>query len=117
MTNSVIIPKGTYFLGDPCYAIDNADWHDFLDRTDFMDSVDDQNGKIAFGFSTAYGDGTYKASNGYKFGVDSGTIGLVHIDRASDTTGGQVITFDRDTLCTNDNGKMTFGNIRINTRK
>ena len=85
----VTMPAGMYFLGDPCYAIDeDGVWDEWLaeaeeagtpEANDVM--VADVDGVPMLGFHTAYGDGGYLSSDGeHLFGVDSGMIGLVPIE-------------------------------------
>jgi hypothetical protein len=78
----------------------------------------EKDGKMAFGFKTAYGDGCFTGSNDFDYGVDSGSIGLIHVDITSKCSVDlcTLVTFDKPTVCTNDNGRMKFGNIRINTK-
>ncbi len=68
---------GTYFIGDPCYALRK----DLYDKwgTD-NDYTDGDYGYFAVG-STAYGDGTFFDSySGSEFGVDAGILGVVNLD-------------------------------------
>ena len=89
------LPKGTYFLGDPCYAIqDDERWQKIVNHmydgshdsdADVM-KISSKNGKtdacIFYG-STAYGDGRYEDQNGNEFPVDAGLIGLVPMSVAN----------------------------------
>lgn len=121
--NYVIVPAGTYILGDPCYATPNECWDEAIETSDiFNDPVGyitvEGNRYPILGFGTAYGDGTYLGSDGFEYSVDAGLIGLVPYDvgrHMFDPVLHRVIVFDEDTLCTNDNGNMMFGDIRIDT--
>ena len=85
----VTMPAGMYFLGDPCYAIDeDGVWDEWLAEAEEAGTpaangvmVADVDGVPMLGFQTAYGDGGYLSSDGeHLFGVDSGMIGLVPIE-------------------------------------
>ena len=95
-------PPGTYFIGDPCYAVPDDDWHDLLESTgylglyaseenkklDIYNRKDDMNGVFRYkgryilASSTSYGDGCYPGSDGFSYGVDAGMIGAVPMDWA-----------------------------------
>lgn len=83
------MPEGTYFVGDPCYAIPNDEWDDFLNQYMFNEGLDGRGtvgsfkGKCVFAAYTAYGDGTYEGSDGEMYSVDSGSIGLIPIELAT----------------------------------
>lgn len=119
---SIMIPAGTYFLGDPCYVVPDELWSPLLDATRFFE--DDPHilfqGKYnILAFSTAYGDGCFRGSDGKDYGVDAGMIGLVETTInpaavATDYT--SIVTFDRPTQCTRDlDGTLTFGDVVIPT--
>lgn len=84
--NSVTLPPGRYFLGDPCYTAgkDHTAWQQWVDVADAMSQGFRQpivggsyNGHPVVASSTAYGDGTYMGSNGVSYSVDAGLIGVV----------------------------------------
>lgn len=70
---------GTYFIGDPCYALRN----DLYDKWGSDNNYDDGDyGYFAVG-STAYGDGTYKdLYSNTEYGVDAGILGVVNMEFA-----------------------------------
>ena len=87
---TIQIPKGRYFLGDPCYAVPNDQWIPWLDRCDFMNEESSPifNNKI-FGhtvaaFNTVLGDGTYYDQMGRDYSVDAGLIGATSVDLVGD---------------------------------
>lgn len=118
---SVVVPAGTYVLGDPCYSVPDEHWDALLESCDyFMDvPVGHVNGFDVLGFSTKYGDGTYKGSDGKSYPVDAGMIGLVPIEFAVDKDGASdgrsVVTFNHPTTCTVNDGVLKFGSIVIDT--
>ncbi len=87
---------GTYFIGDPCYALRD----DLYSKWGSENNYDDGNyGYFAVG-STMYGDGTYYDNyTRREYGVDAGILGVVNMqyaDKKYDTDFlnklGQVIT-------------------------
>jgi len=81
------LKAGTYYLGDPCYAIANKQWGKFTDKTigerkmgvTFEITINGKTGQCWADY-TAYGDGGYDGSDGVVYGVDSGSIGLVPVE-------------------------------------
>jgi hypothetical protein len=122
----VRVPAGTYVLGDPCYAVPDNLWNEAGQSCDWWQSnpvatvtVEGKEYKI-LGFGTAHGDGIYNCRDGIEYPVDAGMIGLVPIELANpqdpDFPLNSLVVFDRETLCTNDDGVMQFGNIHIDTK-
>lgn len=116
---TVLVPAGRYYLGDPCYCFDKS-WHDLLDTCDtFNQPIGKVGTRSILGFRTAYGDGLFTGSDGRQYGVDAGLIGLVPhgAQERRPVKLSRTITFKEETLCKNEFGKMTFGDIVINTRQ
>lgn len=108
------LSAGRYYLGDPCYAFTHERWKAILDFTDhFALSLD--NAIVAF--HTSHGDGVYQCELGAVM-VDSGLIGLVSVDipDRDSIQNMYLVSFDTDVICENENGKLIFGNIVIDTR-
>ncbi len=68
-----------YFIGDPCYVVQDGLLQEFY--SNFCDDIQtgdtmsfEYKGHACFVSRTAHGDGIYDSNNGYKYGVDSGTI-------------------------------------------
>jgi hypothetical protein len=80
--NSVTVPAGTYFLGDPCYSVPGHEWDGLLKATNFFEKpaghLSDGSTQVV-AFSTAWGDGIYEGNDGNKYPVDAGLIGLVPV--------------------------------------
>lgn len=116
---SVTIKAGKYYLGDPCYSLDQT-WNDVLKQTGCFRKlpVAEINGHQILGFKTAYGDGEYRSNTGRTFCVDAGMIGLVPVELAEkeDPFSTIIVEFHEPTLCTNKAGLMKFGLIKIDTR-
>ena len=125
---SHILPAGTYFIGDPCYAFahDTDSWDIICSKS--FDGVNDNLGaklipfkdKEIFMANTAYGDGNYQGSDGVVYGVDAGILGATPIElnegKHEDLNDlGSIVTFDKPFTCTWDEGQVTIGHIIINT--
>lgn len=89
------MPEGKYFIGDPCYAID--EWDDYLNEYLFVkgetsegkggeNSIGTFKGRPVFAGGTAFGDGCYDGDDGNSYGVDSGTIGVTPYELCSKYT-------------------------------
>jgi hypothetical protein len=117
----VIVPEGSYVIGDPCYAVPDKDWDDLLLSCNYFESpigyVKDGMQKFpVLAFSTRWGDGTYRGSDGNDYPVDAGLIGLVPVEMVEDLAEHTIVEFNRDTLCVNDgSGNLRFGHITIDT--
>ena len=117
----VIVPQGSYVIGDPCYAVPYDYWHDLLQSCNYFESPI---GYIKTGvekfsvlaFGTKWGDGCYRGTDGNEYPVDAGLIGLVPIDLVTDLSDHKIVNFSKDTLCVDDgSGKLKFGHITIDT--
>lgn len=108
-TYEFVVPKGTYYVGDLCYALDDDIYTGVFGGQGYADGLY-RNGEDYFLVGeTAFGDGTYADTDGRSYGVDSGTIGICPIDLAKKgTEGGQVIEFDCDTECYFRAGMFSF---------
>ena len=71
------LPAGEYYMGDPCYVIDEDLWDKFCDVYFQGEGVFEFEGHQVFAVSTAYGDGSYTDNLGNEYGVDAGMIGLI----------------------------------------
>ena len=118
----MILPKGKYYIGDPCYIFDES-WSSILEQTDFF-----RNDNPIFGISnffvhsTYWGDGTFNDTKGNNFAVDSGLIGilpyeLLSIDKVLDEkdTYFLIKEFDSSFAVSYDEGVFIFGDIYIDT--
>ena len=114
-----VLPPGRYYIGDPCYAIDDAKWHDYINAW--------ESGRTWYGiwpvmFNTAYGDGGYLGTDMVVYSVDSGSLGVVPTGFVTKRTEveldrlGQTYTFPEPFACYQKDGVMYFGEIEIDTR-
>ena len=117
----VIVPKGSYVIGDPCYAVPDKDWIALLETCNYFESpigyVKDGMQKFpVLAFGTKWGDGAYRGTDGNEYGVDAGLIGLVPVEIVKDLSEHTIVTFEKPTLCIDDtSGKLKFGHITIDT--
>lgn len=153
--NNVAVSAGRYFLGDPCYPFPNTGpdeprWRELLRSCAFFDANSDARTEAKYGpwtgppgpvgtvihegiaypvvaFSTYGGDGGFKGSDGFEYGVDAGLIGLVPMtliealdkDYTEEWLAGCGTILDTDigfVAATDGAGVLTFDTIVINTR-
>jgi len=116
------LPPGKYYIGDPCYVLDDDAWDRVLELSSCFEDgkpvpFDDH---MIWAHHTMYGDGAYYDQNGNEFGVDSGCLGAVPLSAISDPAGedsgalvdapnGLVVEYDEQT------GTFVFGSIIIKT--
>lgn len=119
---SVTMPAGEYWVGDPCYAIRDDAWMEWLRDADYENErrflLGHINGIPAVGVGTAYGDGTYLDEDYREYPVDAGLIGAVPHELAkTNITGMHRFRFNRDFIVTyeEDHGTIVIGHIRIET--
>jgi hypothetical protein len=120
----VEVPAGRYWLGDPCYVVQDELWQDLLKSCAFFKApVGQVNGHEVLAFFTATGDGLYPSSDDHLFSVDAGLIGLTpHGLAAADFNEVQMalgrgcwVEFEEPTTCSSHNGVLIFGDIEIDT--
>lgn len=120
----VRMPAGTYLVGDPCYAVADDRWMEWLESANFRDDgqvlIAELDGHPVLGIGTAHGDGVYTDEDGKRYPVDAGLIGLVPIEVAggaltlrSDLN--HVVTFNGPFDCRYDDGVIRLGHIVIDT--
>ena len=107
-----------YVVGDLCNALNNDEWQDYC--------FSEQLPEGAFSFHTFTGDGTYVDAEGREYGVDSGTIGILPLDKVSDQEKlrtalkyriVQILDIDKvdETDCYEEDGVIVLGPVTINT--
>ena len=117
--------KGEYIVCDLCYVIDDR-WDEvcsclFSEKAKKAGGEFELDGGIKFAiYSTAWGDGCYKGSDGFDYGVDAGVIGCIKVSDLykmgeSPSNLGNIHTFDKDFETGYDNGTIFFGDLRIDT--
>lgn len=117
---SKLLPAGEYYIGDPCYVIE--DWDNYLGEFWATTNHGARGGMFEFdgftcaAFYTKYGDGQYPFE-GVNLPVDSGTIGaipLVLMTQGSELDG-TIVTFNNAFRCYEADGRLYFGANVINT--
>lgn len=82
---ATVTSKIGFYIGDVCYEMTdedyNGEWH--KDFTEFEGEHELRGHKFAIG-GTAYGDGEYEDQQGHRYGVDSGTIGILPYELCKD---------------------------------
>jgi hypothetical protein len=107
-----------YVVGDLCNALSADEWQDYC----FQDVLPEG----AFSFHTFTGDGTYVDAEGREYGVDSGTIGILPLNKVSDQDKlrtalkyriVQVLDIPEvdETDCYEEDGVIVLGSVVINT--
>lgn len=92
-------PPGKYYIGDLCYALYEDVYDKVFGSLGGYDSGLYQKGNSFFLVdNTAYGDGLYKGTDGFEYGVDAGIIGICSGDlidpaNTSAESGGKIYTF------------------------
>lgn len=127
---NVNMPAGEYFVGDPCYAVPDERWLEWLEAADYDAEpnprilIAELDGKPVLGIGTAHGDGNYPGSDGNSYPVDAGLIGVVPVeigDYSDDKyPAGPImkrVTFDRPFDCYYNKGMIVLGHIQINTEE
>lgn len=123
-----VMPAGTYYVGDPCYAIRDK-WDSLLNHTEcnFFEAGGNGAALIFEGhpvcaFGTAYGDGTYRDDNGNRYGVDAGLLGVVAAELVDNERAwelGRKVEFKHNFTCLvveqGDSHKICLGSIAIET--
>lgn len=104
---------GTYFIGDPCYALRDDLYEKWGKENNYADGNYDY---FAVG-STAYGDGTYEDTyTGRQFGVDAGILGIVNMEFSNPNANendilnrlGQIIIVEKSLTFEYDSESCTF---------
>lgn len=117
----VIIPAGKYYLGDPCYSVPDSEWMDLGATCDWFENPVGtlRDGTKIYAMSTAWGDGEFRGSDGFYYGVDAGIIGLVPVTVKLDDDFMpelvKVVEFDHPVMMFEDKGVLHFGHISIDT--
>jgi hypothetical protein len=76
MTEKKNFPKGKYFIGDLCYALDDATYEEVV--------IYNKDVPFAVYSGTAYGDGSYYSKEfNFSFPVDAGIIGIAKYSKCS----------------------------------
>ena len=119
---AVIMPPGEYWVGDPCYAVPDARWDEWLDVAG-VNAVPfprflfgELDSYPVLGIGTVYGDGEYHDDRNRSYPVDAGLIGLTPFKIArADVFGSHRMVFGNAFRCEYQDGVIVLGHIRIDT--
>jgi hypothetical protein len=119
----ITMPAGTYWIGDLCYAMDSR-WNEVCGLIITGNEVEDgvftlADGVVFAQHGTAYGDGAYRGTDGFDYGVDAGLIGMIldadileEDKNISYKTGGRLTTFENEVTFEYEDGTFTFSDGR-----
>ena len=120
-----MMKAGTYYVGDLCYVL-HDEWDEVCELI-IKDGVclDGEftlkDGRRFAMYGTAYGDGTYRDQSGNEYGVDAGSIGCILLSdinlesEGNFLTGGNVVPFESDFYTDEEDGRIMFGSLIIDT--
>ena len=115
---TITVPAGTYWLGDPCYAVPDADWMPLLNSCDFFNHPKGTvRGHHVYASGTRWGDGQYRGTDGHSYPVDAGLIGLVPEALVTEAPGSESrkLTIDHDFIFGYEDGTILIDDIKIFT--
>ena len=135
MTRKHSFPAGEYYIGDPCYVVEqDKDWDELIENTgvfgiytenpkthkpypNWDDGCYQYKGKTCFAHGTALGDGLYSSQIGIH-PVDAGMLSIVPIEAVDKfhPRDGVLHKFDEPFDVYEKNGVFHFGWIKINTK-
>lgn len=125
---------GTYWIGDLCYVLEADEWDELMTitrparllqattpghRKKQEEVIVELRGYKVGYCGTAYGDGVYTDEEHNLYPVDSGSIGIVPLERVkvSDriTALGRIIKMPEAFSIEDQNGRLKFGDVTIET--
>jgi hypothetical protein len=117
-----LLPAGEYYIGDLCYVLSDDVYDNVFGGTGYESGLYQEKGtgRTFLVNGTAYGDGEYTGSDGNKFAVDAGIIGICPKSlMAKNDGGGHMYTFRKPVDCRLYDGEFTFSSgftyLSINT--
>ena len=98
---------GEYWVGDPCYVLSDDIYDNIWGKKyNYRDGLIDCGNGLSFDVHrTAWGDGCYEGSNGFYYGVDSGTLAVIPKELVAKKDGEQFGTYHKST-----NGEIEYEN-------
>jgi hypothetical protein len=111
------VPAGHYYIGDLCYALDDSFYDGVFGGHGYEDGLytKKENPSLLFAMTGTGGDGVFKGSNGWTFGVDAGIIGIASKELCSKNDGGHFVEFKTPARCVFQNLCGVNGGIEIET--
>lgn len=111
---SFVAPPGTYYIGDICYFLLEPTYDGIYGGHGYSSGVYTQKSNGAFFMvdNTAHGDGEYRGTDGFGYGVDAGIIGIASRSLGPETDdkvyGGKLHTFKEPVEIKFQNGMFRF---------
>lgn len=105
------IPAGTYYIGDLCYVLSDDIYDNIFGGMDYCSGIYEEKAtkRLFIVGNTAYGDGEYPGSDGNKFAVDAGIIGICSASLVEKSgRGGHMYTFKSPVRCKFTTGRFSF---------
>lgn len=105
------LPAGDYYIGDLCYVLGDDIYDNIFGGFGYESGVytEKATGRSFVVDGTAYGDGVYPSSDGKKFMVDAGIIGICPTSlMAKNDGGGHIYKFKDEVKCHFANGRYIF---------
>ena len=105
------LPPGEYYIGDLCYVLGDDVYDNIFGGTGYESGIytEKATGRTFLVNSTAWGDGEYPGSDGKKFAVDAGIIGICPKSlMTKDDGGGHMYTFTQPVNCRFSAGRFFF---------
>jgi len=124
------MPAGKYYVGDLCYVMTDKEWEEVCELTapkmgtwgkSTQGEFELADGRKFTCYDTKWGDGEYYDEIGHSYSVDAGLIGCILVsdikankyDNLLDL--GAILEFDEDFETSENEGKIQFGYIVIDT--
>ena len=105
-TETITLPPGTYYVGDPCFAIGRDNWTGFLESFPQRNAASMMDGHKSAVFGNFGGDGPRRDRNDQTYQVESGLLAVVPQAIMQKTPqglaqgwNGRMITFDEPFDC------------------
>lgn len=114
-------PAGKYYIGDPCYVLEESIYDKLIENFDFDKSYTIEiNGHTMFMHCTSYGDGTYNDGTARSYSVDSGLISImpvkfISMEKFNETDNVHIVEFEKEFYVSFDDGTFKFGHVEIPT--
>ncbi len=111
-THSFVAPPGKYYIGDICYYLQDSFYDGIFGGHGYESGLYTRKSDNSFFMvdNTSWGDGEYKGTDGFGYGVDAGIIGIVSMSLGdeSDVYGGKVHVFKEPVQIKFGNGLFRF---------
>ena len=120
-TETITLPPGTYYVGDPCFAIGRDSWPTFLKSFLDRNTASMMDGHKSAVFGKFGGDGVRRDDSGQTYQVDSGLLAAVPQALMSSTPpglesgwNGRMVTFDEPFDCHTE--YVTIGGVPVHEK-